>query len=212
MNGKFKCCKKVLKKYCCIVCFNIFHPSCLDRIKNVKRLSEHKIFCSNECERTAKFAENISKELNDQLDSAKILLLEKESRIEEITLSNDKIVENLQIELAKLNNENAEKNEYIVKLNNINSNFEESAYEAEGSFLKEINQQKRVISEFTKLVRTKDDDFNNLQNKTKKIAEESNKFQKDVKELESINRQMVSSIKILEADNKSYCAEILKKQ
>lgn len=51
MEPTYGCCKnKALSSFCCIVCHDVFHHSCLERRKNVVRLLGHKIYCSSRCQ------------------------------------------------------------------------------------------------------------------------------------------------------------------
>lgn len=51
MEPTYGCCRnKALSSFCCIVCHDIFHHSCLERRKNVVKLMGHKIYCSSKCQ------------------------------------------------------------------------------------------------------------------------------------------------------------------
>ncbi|KAG5872820.1 hypothetical protein JTB14_018051 [Gonioctena quinquepunctata] len=76
MNGKFKCCGKDFRNLTCVVCHNVFHPSCN---KNVFKLEQHKIICSTDCQTFKEHDEMKSQTLTDELSKLQTLLEEKES-------------------------------------------------------------------------------------------------------------------------------------
>lgn len=50
MEPMYRCCKKTLTCFSCVGCGDVFHPSCLQRRKNVIRLGSHRIYCSDKCQ------------------------------------------------------------------------------------------------------------------------------------------------------------------
>ena len=65
----FKCCQnKTFSNFCCIVCLNIFHPSCLERKPDWKQVEGYKIFCSLQCENLGDSLKQMTK-LRKELDS-----------------------------------------------------------------------------------------------------------------------------------------------
>ncbi|CAH1099747.1 unnamed protein product [Psylliodes chrysocephalus] len=80
MGKYFKCCQnKIFVNYICIRCINIFHQSCLERMKNVKILKGYRVICSIECaEKDDSCAgvendpEELLKELNELLGNKDI--------------------------------------------------------------------------------------------------------------------------------------------
>ncbi|XP_074033082.1 uncharacterized protein [Leptinotarsa decemlineata] len=82
MLHKFKCCtKKDFGNYICIVCFDIYHPSCLERKNGFVKIKQHKFLCSTECQTIFESNEGIVSDLNDQITSLTGLLKEKDSVI-----------------------------------------------------------------------------------------------------------------------------------
>ncbi|KAG5887072.1 hypothetical protein JTB14_018244 [Gonioctena quinquepunctata] len=68
MEHKFKCCKKDFGNFFCIICYDIFHPSCLDRKCKYKEMGGYKMCCSQKCEQKdtdrKKVTDNLGKEIN----------------------------------------------------------------------------------------------------------------------------------------------------
>lgn len=87
MSKNFKCCQnKPFANFICIHCYGIFHPKCLDRLKNWSIIEGCKIFCSKECAEKGKNL-NDRKEFEDKIGVLlKKLELEKSEvrRLEEI--------------------------------------------------------------------------------------------------------------------------------
>ncbi|KAG5872863.1 hypothetical protein JTB14_025216 [Gonioctena quinquepunctata] len=82
MLYKFKCCsKKDFGNYICIVCFDIYHPSCLERKNGFVKINKHKILCSTECHTLLESNERIVSDLNDQVTALTGLLRDKDSVI-----------------------------------------------------------------------------------------------------------------------------------
>ncbi|KAG5897727.1 hypothetical protein JTB14_009612 [Gonioctena quinquepunctata] len=82
MLYKFKCCsKKDFGNYICIVCFDIYHPSCLERKNGFVKINKHKILCSTKCHTLLESNERIVSDLNDQVTALTGLLRDKDSVI-----------------------------------------------------------------------------------------------------------------------------------
>ncbi|KAG5871186.1 hypothetical protein JTB14_020152 [Gonioctena quinquepunctata] len=84
MDSKFKCCKKKFGNQFCIVCHNVYHPSCNDGKKTWKDIGDNRILCSKDCQ----------KRKADDETSEQLTILLKE-------------------EIIKLKKDNMEKDEFI---------------------------------------------------------------------------------------------------
>ncbi|KAG5895446.1 hypothetical protein JTB14_001323 [Gonioctena quinquepunctata] len=82
MQHKFKCCpKKVFGNYFCIVCFDAYHPSCLERRDDIVKIKNHKILCSAECQNIFETDERKLSILNEQVTALSANLKDKDSVI-----------------------------------------------------------------------------------------------------------------------------------
>lgn len=82
MSSKFSCCgKKDFGNFCCIVCFGIFHPSCLERKTSYIKISGIRIYCSSECQQKHLDEEDKTVRLSDEIDRLKGGLAERDTYI-----------------------------------------------------------------------------------------------------------------------------------
>lgn len=127
MAETFKCCKnKANNNWVCIVCNNLFHPSCRKRTKRYEVLNNNLIYCSNTCK-------DLAARTGEEEYQAKSLLC---------------LVEELQSELTNKNN-------YIARLKRNSVIFEEDATEMESRFTKEIELYKLQITDLQSQLKQK---------------------------------------------------------
>lgn len=127
MAETFKCCKnKANNNWVCIVCSNLFHPSCWKRTKRYEVLNNNLIYCSNTCK-------DLAARTGEEEYQAKSLLC---------------LVEELQTELTNKNN-------YIARLKRNSVIFEEDATEMESRFTKEIELYKLQITDLQSQLKQK---------------------------------------------------------
>lgn len=84
MSRSFKCCRKDFSNYCCKICLNIFHPSCLDRIRNHVVVSGYRILCSKECQEIDNDNEAKEEKYNKLIETLKLDLTQKEVYIDRL--------------------------------------------------------------------------------------------------------------------------------
>jgi hypothetical protein len=106
MEKSFKCCRnKDFANFICIVCCNVFHPSCIERLPNVVKLGGFKIFCSLECK------------------------LNQDDRCKQLDSLNAQIV-NLQKEISNKNTYIAKLEEDCRKCNNVDKSHNQDFVDA----------------------------------------------------------------------------------
>lgn len=81
----FKCCKgKEFSNFCCVICTEIFHPSCLERKPNSVKIQDHKIYCSLECKNKSILNLEMEKNLTEEINKLKGELKDKNSYIKRL--------------------------------------------------------------------------------------------------------------------------------
>lgn len=183
MDRSLKCCKnKEFSNFCCISCMGIFHPSCMERNKDVLRLGGYRIYCSAQCQLKA--------EADEQCDT---------KRLEEI--------DDLKKELNVLRKELSEKDIFIKRLKRRSQVFADEVSEAEDKLNAQLTEQSNRIAELT----TEITRLNRIKSEliTKIESDESvTQLNNNIRDLTDTNRQMITSISVLEEENAAYFAEI----
>lgn len=169
----FKCCGKDFKNYICIVCYRVFHPSCLERdIKTSVKINGKLIYCSTNCQ-------NVDEE--------------KETK-----------EQNYISEIKNLRNMLEEKDRHIVRLKRGTESFEEIVEEAENKLLEELSKQKKELDllkyKLLTIQEENEEHIASLNEKERTILE----LKTEIEELHQLSRNMVTSIDMLEKDNKRY--------
>lgn len=136
LKNVYKCCKdKEFKSYVCVKCFNLYHRSCLNRLRNKKFLGGHKMICCD--------IESETNLLEDEIEGLKFELS---------ALSKDNTQKSSYIEKLKLENYNflqeAVKNE--EELNNL-INAQDSEIKELKKYIEKINKTIRIENEGEKI-------------------------------------------------------------
>lgn len=179
MDAKFKCCKKDVTNIICISCFNFFHPSCLERKTKAIRIGGPRILCSEECQR--KYNED----------------------------TKDDCIKKLEEELDELANELKQKDSYINKLKRRTQDFEDEVTEAEIMVTERMENQQREIMKLNKIIMEKEEDKQELVQILENQKHISSKFEDNIKHLEMLNNQLLTTIKVMEEENLVIKEEIL---
>lgn len=179
MNKRFKCCKnKEFVNYCCIACLNVFHPACLERLKNVVKLGGYKIFCSVECQ---------------SKDDA-----EREKLATHIAT------------IQRLENECQDKDLLISRLRRQSQQFVQEVAEAEVGYVGTLAKKDEANSMLRRRLAVCESENSRLLleiHDTKKIEQ---RIKNDLDELTEINKNMVTSIRVLEQENEVCMAELVR--
>lgn len=171
MGTHFKCCvSKEFTNLCCVVCYGIFHPSCLERRRAFTRLDDHKIYCSKEC----KSEDDLKR--SDLLEEINALGVKLEERKKYIKQLEKKVEDGL----------NGYEPKYIKRLEDGNDLVD------------------RVSREKAELL-LRNDELN-------RIVEENHKhilqLESDLRDLDTLNGNMVTSIQALEAENAVWVSDL----
>lgn len=80
MPYNYSCCRnKELNNYCCIICHNIYHKSCMERKKEAVIIEKHKIYCGKKC--AEKDESDDIKTLKELIDELQKEIIEKDAYI-----------------------------------------------------------------------------------------------------------------------------------
>lgn len=193
--SKFKCCKtKVFNNYICVKCLNVFHNSCFNRMKDTKKLENHKIYCSTTCEEEYSYTIRLEGEIN---------------RLKQSLACKDGIIEKMEAEKTLLTSEAAERlNEMeseIKKKDNFyklqiksHKDFEDSALEMEQKLLIELKTSTNTVIHLQKRLNMISNENKILEEKIKKLEKNTTEIERQLMEMIGINRDMVSTIEIME--------------
>lgn len=232
MATTFKCCKnKDPSNYFCLICKNVFHKSCLNRgLKKFEVVNENLIWCSRKCIDMATENEEellvvddlrsiireLQTEISDKNNHIARLKRSSVSFCEEATRTEQEYIK----EIETLTQKNEDLRERLNKsLQIINKNVKSSidAVTQTKSALKDKHSQTHDIIETpSKVVQIQQNEETNSNNDEKtaleiKIKEQSEDIQRlkdEIEESNSLSRNMISSIRVLEAENHSYSREI----
>ncbi|CAG9772424.1 unnamed protein product [Ceutorhynchus assimilis] len=184
MDYRLKCCKKKdVNSFCCKSCLGVFHPSCMERYKSVRVIYRNTIYCSEEC-------------------------AEKDLLIEKAETDREKQFQEMNQEILELKQELRAKQLHIKRMERRTQDFENDIFEDEQRSIEKINELNDSMNKL-KLDIVKLNEENNVFASEKVIMqEELNKANKQYQELMEVNRNIIDSIRILEAENKIYQREI----
>lgn len=210
MTTKFKCCKKDFNNYCCMVCYNVYHASCMDRLKNIETLYEHRIICSGKCKDKYDAEIKEKNRLIMEVRNSKQELEEKNILMDKIEIDNLDAIEELQRNNDALINEIKERDLYIQRLERRIKDFEDEVLEVDQKYETKFTEQRKTVANLNK-------DIIAISNANKLLQEEVSeknldleKISDEIQELKEINGRMLTSIETLEAENQMYCDEMYK--
>lgn len=213
---KFKCCSnKSFFYYCCVTCSNIFHPSCLERdFRSHAKLSEQKIYCSTQCKRAYE-SDQGPNPLSDVLDKLeleifflKIQLTEKNDELERVCIEKDEIIHDLREEINEMQSDLNKLQHKIVRDRKKTLDFEDEVFESEKQLQSALNAKREEVVTLRNSLTEYTKEKSELIAKLELYKEKQTKFEKDLEDLNGINKSMIDSIRILELDNNSYYNEI----
>ncbi|CAG9767026.1 unnamed protein product [Ceutorhynchus assimilis] len=191
-NAKFKCCKnKDLKFFVCIVCTEIYHQSCVDRRNSVKVIGGHRILCSKKCEQEQDYQKASELALQQKFQESQMELQRAKEALESF---HDSYVEKDQT-LKKQNLELVQqldaKESFLRREMRKSQSFHDDALESEKEYQAKISHQRE-----------------DTPRKLQTLKEAEIVFKAEVLENPKLNRQMVDSMRALEAQSDFYVAEI----
>lgn len=202
-----KCCAAKTHGYwCCITCLGLFHPSCLDRdFKNHSMINGNRIYCSTECEQAgdASRMDQVLRELQQKnhalreklfssTEEFEFTLAEKEDLNVKLTRENEQLKQDMKLQEAQ-----------YIRHRQKWQDFEKETIEQEQKIAEELGNKRVIIADLRSKLQKNFNQKTSLDNALKTQLEMSEKLQKDLDELNIINRNMLVSIEALEAENKS---------
>ncbi|CAG9759299.1 unnamed protein product [Ceutorhynchus assimilis] len=222
-DENFKCCKKdKLTSYYCVGCKLISHKSCIERSKTLKYIKGHRIYCSQKCAKGSnEYSEEDTEELlelqtaisdlrlelsikNDHIENLNKLkttcyesALENEQKLKSDidTLSNKlKFLEETNNKLNKIQIKNNRLkrgsqilSDSVIEQENYRSELEERQKEIQ-VLNEKIAAYKLLLLEYDENVKFKDENIDKLKS--------------EFEDLQMDSRNLISTIRTLEADNK----------
>lgn len=175
----FKCCRtKDVGKYICTVCLSVFHPSCLERDTKKSAVKLGGYRIFCSIECQTKHIEQEEREKG---------LLE--------------VIDKLQTDLK-------EKDIHISRINRRTRDFEDEVADAEKGYLDVLEGNKRTISELEKRVGELKSRSELLHNENRANLLKIQELERNVTDLNIINRDMLTTIETLETENNVYATEL----
>lgn len=180
MDRCFNCCKKDFNNYCCKVCLEIYHPSCLERRKEHVVISGYKILCSRECQKIdndAEFREGQNaRMISDRID-----------------------------ELLSMNRE---KDSYIQTMKKRATDFENEVFNTERKYVDEVNVYKAKIIDLNKEIVDYLNRNSSLQAECDKLKAGLERLGMEIGECNKSRDSMLTSIETLTEENRAYINEL----
>lgn len=85
MNRNFKCCKnKDFSNFICVACNSVFHPSCMERMTDIVKVSGFRILCSESCQNIFNEKDHMEDEKSEKIDALVKELKEKDTYIKRL--------------------------------------------------------------------------------------------------------------------------------
>lgn len=211
METQFKCCGKDVNVFYCLPCGEFYHPSCLlaKKSNRIKKLNARRILCSEKCakvenERTTKNDTQLS-----ELHEARMKIQELAARLADITGERDGKVEELRAEVDSLRADVENREAYILKLKRRTTDFEDEVVQAEARFVSEIEQYQKTTVRLKDELHKISEVNESLRVRIQESLERCGALETDVRELNEVNRSMLTSIRTLEAENLAYRREVV---
>nr|CAI5851768.1 unnamed protein product [Callosobruchus analis] len=208
MEGRFKCCSKDFNYKYCIECAGLFHVSCAARLKRIKEFDGYKIICSQICQKTYDDKTHQLDKLQAESLELDRILHEKEVNIEQSVNDWENEKKDLRIVIENLEKDIIDREVHLNKLKKMMREFEDAAMENETTHIEEIKKQKDVISQLC-------DEMSHLQHINDELKSKIETYEKDMQHLNKnmvditdINRNMVTTIEVLEQENRMFAAQL----
>lgn len=206
MANYFGCCKaKECLYFCCIQCHGVFHLSCMGRKKNVTKAGDHKVICSSECERRKKQEDDRLDRLSEELINLRNERLTILERIEE---NESDRIKDLVGEVGRLYAEIGEKDMFIQRLEKRRRDFEQEAVASEQSFMKKMEEQKKIIAELNKELVLLGRKNNDLECRIGEVEAARLRLQGEIVGMNEMRTSMLTSIETLTAESEFYLSEL----
>lgn len=209
MATKFKCCKKDLNNYVCIICHNVFHSSCLGRLKGVKMLHEHYISCSEKCIIKENNKKDEIAQLAAELEKNRRTVTEKDIAMTELECSSAEEMEEMKNILVTLQTEIKQKDSFIKKLQKQIKDIEDEVYEEESKLEAKQLEQKRYADKLIKEITDMKEQNRTMLEQIMENKAEHKQLTNKLKELQAIRDEMIVSIETLEVEKNMYKSELM---
>lgn len=204
MEVTFRCCRnKESTKLCCIQCFSLFHKSCMERKKTIQIIDGHKMICSRECATKKKNADDELKNLEKKIEALTKIIRETNAQLEDA----EKGREELNEEIESLRKDNKDKDVYIHKIRRSSRDFQDEVAGIEENYIKELNEQKRVMAELKNDITALLQKNSSLQEELRTMTIELDRYQNDIADLNAINKNMITSFETLSQERDYYIRE-----
>ncbi|KAG5878534.1 hypothetical protein JTB14_008939 [Gonioctena quinquepunctata] len=182
----------------------------MERKKYMQIVEGHKIICSKECSTKKNSEEDDLRKAGEKLELLIITVREKEDQLESTIRQRDDRTHELLEEIAKLKKDNRERDEFIQKLRRTSMDFEDEVVGAEQNYISNLNEQKGIITEQKKDITNLIQKNTALQEELEEIRVDLNRYQTDITDLNTINKNMMTSFETITQEKESYLVKLKK--
>ncbi|KAG5865756.1 hypothetical protein JTB14_008386 [Gonioctena quinquepunctata] len=175
-DGRFMCCKnKKCGDLVCIMCYSVYHPSCLERKTYFKKLGGVKIYCSEKCE---------------QNDSNK-----KCSLLDELVNDKDDVIRKMENEIKALKDDLEAKDMFLTRELRKSQSFMEDVIDVESQFEGKIKEQKELITQLNKELTTVRQHNQRHFEKAEDLEKRNMAMKYELDEANTLNSKMASDMR-----------------
>ncbi|CAH1098908.1 unnamed protein product [Psylliodes chrysocephalus] len=206
MPTSFKCCKKDFNNFVCVVCLGIFHPNPNCRRSAEITLEGYKIYCSAKCVEISK-TENFT-ELHVAIADLNKTLEKKDILIDKIQNDFQEQIENLESTISKQYKDISDRDLHLDKMRKKSRDFTDEVEEAEQNYLKQLIEKREKITKMDKEIIGFTKRISQLEEELQNSAERTKQKELELIESQVLNKQMIATIRTLEADNSIYSNEL----
>lgn len=186
MNNRnvFKCCsRKEFSNFICVVCYNVFHNSCLERKSDVIKMGGYKILCSSNCQHNNQLSEEQEANYKETIRKLQIEVAQREDSLKRLK-RNSKVFEDeiMETEQGYVNTIEEQKLRIIQLKNEIlllNANNEKLKADIE-SRAEQILQLEKQIKDLNDMSKSMISTIRMLENESKQHLDELTKIQQGV--------------------------------
>ncbi|KAK9873161.1 hypothetical protein WA026_021394, partial [Henosepilachna vigintioctopunctata] len=209
--GKFKCCtNKSHANFFCVICYNVFHTSCMERMQIPQKIGEHTVLCSGEC--INKYRETNKNTIEKPIMELKIsqLLDEIRSLREQMVYTEEekeKEVTELQQQINNLEISD-DKNKQLKQMKRLSVSFENDVFATEQNYEQKLKDSEELLKDLNKSITSLGQKNSDLQQELTQQVNMETKYTQEITALKITIDQLKKSMKLLQYENKNYLEEI----
>lgn len=165
-------------------------------MKEMKKLENYKIYCSEKCEKEHL---HIS-QMENEITRLRGIIYGKNDIIDQMKTEKDMVELELTESLYELKNEMGEKEKFFNLQYKSHKDFEDMAFEMEQKLTNEALESKNKIISLQKKLNSIIEENESLEKRIKDFVEITNKLEQDLTHMIDLNKNMVSTIRLLEQE------------